>query len=58
MRRIITLLVVTMLAFCLIEGIRLAAGQGWSWIWAAAFACVLFMQLLAYRSEKRSVDQS
>jgi len=53
-RQLITLLVLTLGALVLVEGIRLVTGQGWSWLWVIGFGVVILIQLVALASEQRS----
>jgi hypothetical protein len=53
-KQVSTLLVLTVFAFLFVEGIRLATGQGWSWIWAVGFACAVIAQVFALIHEHRS----
>lgn len=53
-RQFVILLAITLVAFALVEGTRLATGQEWSWVWAIGFGFVIIIQLVAFVSEQRA----
>ena len=51
-KQITKLLVLTLVAFALVEGVWVVTGQGWSWIWAIGFGLVLCLQAIALAEER------